>query len=153
MTTLVTSAISSSRSSATSDGPNGSSLIASAACFALSSAQGSIGGSAPPRCEAVSTPLIDALRDALEDAAVEREPGSLGAVGNAELPVDVAEVELHRLLGDPELPADRAVREPAGERLQHRELAVGEADLVAGLRLAAVVDVDALEHGCLRRLA
>src|SRR5919206_1768170 len=45
-----------------------------------------------------------------------RVAGRLGAVLDAELAVDVRQVELHRLLGDPELLADRGVREAAGER-------------------------------------
>jgi alpha-1,2-mannosyltransferase len=39
-----------------------------------------------------------------------RVPRRLGAVLDAELAVDVRQVELHRLLGDPELLADRGVR-------------------------------------------
>ena len=48
-------------------------------------------------------------------------------VGHAELAVEVPEVELHRLLGHPELLADRLVREPARQRLEHRDLARREA--------------------------
>src|SRR4051812_39738510 len=45
---------------------------------------------------------------------------------HAELAVQVAEVELHGLLGHPQLLADGFVREPAGQRLEHCDLALRE---------------------------
>ena len=57
----------------------------------------------------------------------------LGAVRHAELAIDVREVELHRLLGDPQLLADLRVREALGDVLQDLELALGDQALGAGL--------------------
>src|ERR671923_1953771 len=45
-------------------------------------------------------------------AAQVRIAGSLGSVRDAELAVDVREVELDRLLGHPELRGDAPIREP-----------------------------------------
>jgi hypothetical protein len=46
------------------------------------------------------------------DPAAERVARRLGAAADAELAVDVRQVELHRLLGDPALLADRLVESP-----------------------------------------
>ena len=42
---------------------------------------------------------------------------------------------------------------PRASAFKHGELALGEPDVVARLRLAAAVDVEALEHRRLERLA
>src|SRR5688500_15262250 len=68
-----------------------------------------------------------ATASARADAVAMRVAGGGETVGNAELAVEVAEVELDRLLGDPQLLADRLVRHAAREGLQHRDLALGEA--------------------------
>ena len=94
-----------------------------------------------------------------------REAAGLRAVGHAELAVDVREVELDRLLCDPELGADRAVRGAGGDEAEHLELTRGEprglGRLGLGLRLGErVVDVaghdlahEGAEADGLRRLA
>ena len=55
-------------------------------------------------------------RELFDEPVLVSVPRRLGAVLDAELAVDVRQVELHRLLGDPELLADRGVREAPGER-------------------------------------
>ena len=60
----------------------------------------------------------------------ERVAARLGAVRHAELAVDVRQVELHRLLGDPQLAADAGVREAVGHQAEDLALAGGE--VVAG---------------------
>src|ERR687885_2969748 len=65
-------------------------------------------------------------RRRLDEAVLVGDAGRLRAVRHSELPVHVRQVELHRLLGDPELLADLLVREPSRERLEDVELAVGE---------------------------
>jgi hypothetical protein len=63
----------------------------------------------------------------IDEPVLERVARGLRPVRDAELAVDVRQVELHRLLRDPELLADRVVREAAGEGPQDRRLALGEA--------------------------
>src|SRR4051812_32103567 len=74
------------------------------------------------------------------DAASVSDVGGRQPVRDAELAVEVAEVELDGLLGDPELAADRLVGQTAGQGLEHRELALGQAggaQLILRARLEA----------------
>src|SRR6185437_15369295 len=88
---------------------------------------------------------------ALDEPVLVREACGFGAIRDAELPVDVREVELHRLFRHPELLADRLVREPPGERREDRGLALGEA---GGARraLAGIGQADRAVDGALDRL-
>ena len=61
-------------------------------------------------------------------------PRRLRPARDAELAVDVAEVELHRLLADPELAADLAVREPARDRVEDGRLALAQHGRAGRLR-------------------
>src|ERR671923_475867 len=54
----------------------------------------------------------------------------LGPTRDAELAVDVREVELHRLLGDPELLRDLPVREAVAECREDRELTLTQTNLL-----------------------
>src|ERR687892_195348 len=65
---------------------------------------------------------------------------------------DAAQVELHRVLSDPELLADRIVRESPRYRSQHRQLALGETQPVAGVRPAVTDHPDPVMDGLLHRL-
>src|ERR671930_49756 len=71
---------------------------------------------------------------AIDQAVLLREADCGGAVRHAELPVDVAEVELDGLLGDPQLLADRLVREPAHHGLEDHALALRQIALILDLR-------------------
>src|SRR3954471_1817150 len=64
---------------------------------------------------------------ALDEPVLVREASGLGAVRDAELAIDVREVELDRLFRHPQLLADRLVREAAREGGEDRGLALGEA--------------------------
>src|ERR671915_524824 len=67
----------------------------------------------------------------------------LGAVRDAELAVRVGEVELHRLLGDPQLAGDPLVGEALGGEAEDLLLALGQrAVLVADHRAAAAEALD-----------
>jgi len=81
-----------------------------------------------------------------------REASSLGAIRDAELAIDVREVELDRLFRHPQLLADRLVREAARESGEDRGLAFGEAG-GAGGALAGVGQADRAVDGSVDRLA
>jgi len=66
---------------------------------------------------------VVALR-AVDQAVLVGVPRGLGAVLDVELAIDVRQMELHGLLRDPELLADRLVREAARDRRQNRRLAL-----------------------------
>ena len=85
------------------------------------------------------TGLFVGVDRAFHKPVLVRDARRLGPVLNAELAVDVRQVELHRLRGYPELLRDLVVREPAGERAQDRQLAVGEAERLRA-RLLALLD-------------
>src|SRR6516165_3165549 len=57
---------------------------------------------------------------AVGQAVREGPAGGFCPVGDVELPVDVGEMELDGLLGDPQLLADRLVGESAGDRFENR---------------------------------
>src|SRR5207244_13417900 len=73
----------------------------------------------------------------LDEAVLERVPRGFRAVCDAKLPVDVRQVELHGLLGDPELFRDRLVRQTAGNGAKDDELAFRETRFL-GSSLAGV---------------
>src|SRR5438128_43230 len=71
----------------------------------------------PTRAEArvqpggsISEVLVRPADAVVDESVLECIPRRLGAIRDAELPVDVRQVELHRLLGDPELLRDSLVR-------------------------------------------
>ena len=64
--------------------------------------------------------------DDVQQPALTRPACSLEAAADVELAVDVREVELHRLVGDPEDLGDLAVRPAPGDELQDLELATGQ---------------------------
>ena len=70
---------------------------------------------------------------AFDQAVLVGEARGLGPVRHAELAVDVRQVELDGLLGDPELLADRLVRKASRDRRQDRGLAFGQPRGLAGL--------------------
>src|SRR5918994_2466045 len=65
-------------------------------------------------------------REGRDAAGAVGVPRGLGPARDPELAVDVAEVELDRLLADPELAPDLPVREPARHGLEDRGLALAE---------------------------
>src|ERR687897_2487581 len=65
-------------------------------------------------------------REGRDAAGAVGVPRGLGAARDSELAVDVAEVELDRLLADPELAADLPVREAARHGLEHGSLALAQ---------------------------
>ena len=73
--------------------------------------------------------LVGLVERALDEALLVGVAGGLGAVRDVQLAVDVRQVELDGLRGDPELLGDRGVRLALRERGQDRELACGEARL------------------------
>src|SRR5207247_1975961 len=75
------------------------------------------------------------------------------ASAHVELAVDVREVELHRLLGEPKRAGDLLVRLPLGKRLQDRHLAFGEASLFDDRVDTLLGDADRLGHGLANSLA
>src|SRR6266700_8163200 len=89
---------------------------------------------------------------ALDEPVLVREASSLGAIRDAELAIDVREVELDRLFRHPQLLADRLVREAAREGGEDRGLALGE---TGGTRraLAGVRQSDRAVDGSVHRLA
>src|SRR5947209_12811786 len=89
---------------------------------------------------------------ALDQPVLIREARGLGAVRDAELAVDVREVELDRLFRDPELLADCLVRESAGKSGKDRGLALGEAGRTRGA-LAGIRQPDRAVDGAVDRLA
>src|SRR5919199_2344331 len=84
-----------------------------------------------------------------DEAVLVGDSRRLRAVLDAELPVDVREVELHRLLGDPELLADLLVREAARECRQQGCLTLAQAENLAGppRRLELAVDRERIAVG------
>src|SRR5919197_5443435 len=90
-----------------------------------------------------------AFRLESDEAVLVGDSRRLRAVLDPELPVDVREVELHRLLGDPELLADLLVRESTGERRQQRRLVLAEAEILARSprRLDLAVDLERIAVG------
>ena len=81
----------------------------------------------------VSTGEMFVVPRGVDEPVLERVARRLGPVRHAELAVDVRQVELHRLLGDPELLADRVVRKAPRQRLQDRRLALGQAGGLRGV--------------------
>src|SRR6185503_4520379 len=63
---------------------------------------------------------------ALDEPVLVREARGLGAIRDAELAIDVREVELDRLFRHPQLLADRLVRESARKGGEDRGLALGQ---------------------------
>src|SRR3954447_477626 len=90
-------------------------------------------GASPPGCEALP-PRTDGL-SAARQAVVAR--GRLGSVGGVQLAQDVLDVELHRALGEHQLPGDVRVREAAGHVLEHVDLTPREDVAQAALAAAA----------------
>ena len=62
----------------------------------------------------------------LQHAVLPRPPSGFEAASHPELAVDVGQVELHRLVGDPEDLRHLAVRPSARDELQDLELATGQ---------------------------
>src|SRR5262245_32629827 len=92
----------------------------------------------------------DAVR---HEAVLEGVARGFGAVRDPELAIDVRQVELDRLLGDPELFRDRLVRQAPRDGPQDHQLALGQSRFLRG-RLAGVTgDADRREHRPLDRLA
>src|SRR3954470_10287897 len=89
---------------------------------------------------------------ALDEPVLVCESSGLGAVRDAELAIDVREVELDRLLRHPQLFADRLVREAAREGREDRGLALGEAGS-ARCALARVGQPDRAVDRAVDRLA
>src|SRR6266478_2235579 len=82
-----------------------------------------------PRSSAAS--LAGALgRAVLDEALLECVAGGLGPVRDFELAVDVRQVELDGLLGDPELLCDRLVRQASRHGAHDDELALGQPRLL-----------------------
>jgi hypothetical protein len=69
-------------------------------------------------------------------------PARLGPVGDAELAVDVRQVELDRLLGHPQGPGDAAVGVAHGHVAEDLELAIGERAVDRRNALRGLVAVD-----------
>src|ERR1044071_10059538 len=61
-----------------------------------------------------------------DEAVLLRPPACAGPVPDAELPVDVRQVELDRLLGHPQGLRDLRVRPPLGSEAKDLDLAPGE---------------------------
>src|SRR5258708_29855000 len=78
---------------------------------------------------------------------------SLSPVGNTELPIDVRQVELDGLLGDPELLGDLLVREAACERPEDDSLTTGEAGRLGGARRGRIGQSAGVEDVAFDRLA
>jgi hypothetical protein len=70
---------------------------------------------------------------AVDEPVLERVTRRFRPVRHAQLAVDVRQVELHGLLGDPELLSDRIMRQAARQRLQDRRLALGQAGRLRGV--------------------
>src|SRR5207245_1610358 len=60
------------------------------------------------------------------DAMLERVPDRAGAIGHADLAIDVGQVELDRVLADPELTANGGGGETGADSGQDRLLPVGQ---------------------------
>src|SRR5262245_256068 len=69
---------------------------------------------------------------ALDEPVLVREARSLRAIRDAELAIDVREVELDGLFRHPQLLPDRLVREAARQSREDRGLALGEAGRAGG---------------------
>lgn len=67
-----------------------------------------------------------------------REVTRLGSICHIQLPVDIPEVELHSLLGNPELARNVAIGRPSRHQLQDFELTARERQVTAGDRLSLV---------------
>src|SRR5918992_1871565 len=78
-------------------------------------------------CWSLSNSFEERVRD---QAVLVRVADRLGPVGDAETPIDVRQVELHRLPGEPELLRDLLVGEAPGESFEHPLLARRQAGLV-----------------------
>jgi len=89
----------------------------------------------------------------LGEVVLERVAGCFGAVGDAELAVDVGEVELDGLFGDPELFADCLVGEAAGDGFEDAELAVGEAGAAGAGWFCFFGDAECVVDGAFEGLA
>src|SRR6478609_11353676 len=74
-------------------------------------------------------------------------------VGYTELPIDVRQVELDGLLGDPELFGDLLVREAARERPEDDCLTTREAGRLGGARRGRIGHADGVEDVAFDRLA
>ena len=81
----------------------------------------------------------DVVKRPLDDAVVIGVPDGFGAIAHVELPVDVRQVELHRLLRQKELFCDLLVRSAGLKRLENRVLALGQVD-VLGRAVRDVLD-------------
>ena len=71
--------------------------------------------------------LFVGVDGALHEPVLVRDARRLGPVLHPELAVDVGQVELDGLRGDPELLGDLVVREPARERAEDRDLPLRQA--------------------------
>ena len=109
---------------------------------------------APPRLRArAARRAVRAARSRPAPAVPVRVPDRLGAVRHAELAVDVAEVKLHRLLGDEVLLADRACSRSLGERTQDLEFAFGEPDGADEMIVRGLASAEREERGAAERRA
>src|SRR5206468_1200427 len=81
----------------------------------------------PNRALALLGPSGEVRRLRAVQTHADRVHGGLGAVRDAELREDVADVGLDGLLGDAELAGDALVREAAGDEREDLLLAAGEA--------------------------
>src|SRR5919197_6442768 len=83
----------------------------------------------------------------LRHAVLVRVLRSLGAIPHTELAIDVVQVELHGLVGEPELFRDGAIGEPARHTSENLRLALAQAGFVLlPSRLIAVQPCDAVER-------
>src|SRR6187431_854841 len=89
----------------------------------------------------------------LDQAVLIRVASGLRPVREIQLAVDVRQVELHRLLGDPELLADRSVGKALRNGLQDRKLALRKAGRLAQAPLVDLGEPDGMEHRSLDSLS
>src|SRR5215208_4150865 len=94
----------------------------------------------------------DFHESALDQAVLIRVASGLRPVREIQLAVDVRQVELHRLLGDPELLADRSVGKTLRDGLQGRELTLRQPGRLAQAPLVDLGESDCVEHRSLDRL-
>src|SRR3954447_22057770 len=82
----------------------------------------------------------------LDQAVLIRVASGLCPVREIQLAVDVRQVELHCLFGDPELLADRSVGKTSRDGLQNRELALRQPGRLAQASLVDLRESDCMEH-------
>src|SRR5437667_12485302 len=89
--------------------------------------------------------LVRVERTVLDEPVLVRVARRLGAIRHAELAIDVRQVELHGLLGDPELLRDCFVGEAAGDGADDHELSIGQPCFLGDPLAALLGDADGRE--------